>query len=174
MCLPLTSMIFNCILSKLPWSLIDIQLSIQYGDRKEQHSSESCDLICAYACFLLPIMSNVWQFPPCCSHFFTLWNTNLVVEYARYSEKVATFGLRLWCFTLFVVHNLLAPLLCLACLMVYVGYTYIWLWMLYIAPGIYSYMLNYLHPDGVISDLVCLLMPACLKFSEFLLFLISY
>ena len=59
MYLLLTFMVFVYIILKLLWSLIDIQLSIQHGDRKEQHSSDSFDLICAYACFPLPIMFKV-------------------------------------------------------------------------------------------------------------------
>ena len=46
----LTFMVFDCILLKLPWSLIDIKLSTQHGDRKEQHSSNFWPN-CAYACF---------------------------------------------------------------------------------------------------------------------------
>ena len=118
MCLPLTYMVFNCVLFKLPWSLIDNQLSIQYGDREEQHSSDSFDQIVhmqvsfCLSCLIFDNCYHVVLTSSCCIHplcesSFTLWNTDFSVECARYFEKVSTFGLRLLCFTLFVEHNLL-------------------------------------------------------------------
>ena len=115
----LTFMVLDCILLKIPWSLIDIQLSILHGDRKEQHSSNFWPN-CVYACFFLSIIPNVLIVVIMFSHFIMVsssipyvshhsiyGNTNLVVECARYFEKVSTFDLRLLCFTLFVKHNLL-------------------------------------------------------------------
>ena len=119
MCSPLTSMVFNCILFKLPLSLIDNQFSNQYGDRKEQYSSDSFDQIVhmpvssCLSCLMFDNCYHVVLTSSCCIHPlcespFTLWNTNLVVECARYFEKsFSIFDLRLLCFTLFVEHNLL-------------------------------------------------------------------
>ena len=118
LCLLLTFMAFDCILLKLPWSFIDIQFSTQHGDRKEQHFPISSDLIVHMSvspylsCLMFDKCYHVVLTSSCCIHplcepSFTLWNTNLVVECARYFEKVSTFGLRLLCFTLFVEHNLL-------------------------------------------------------------------
>ena len=78
----LTFMVFDCILLKLPWSLIDIQLSTQHGDRKEQHSSNFWPN-CAYARFYhiwcFDIFYHVFSFHygviihPLCESSFYLW-----------------------------------------------------------------------------------------------------
>ena len=184
----LTFMVFDCILLKLPWSLIDIQLSIQYGDRKEQHSSNFWPN-CAYACFFLSIISNVLIVAIMFSHFIMVsssipyvnhhsiyGNTNLVVECARYFEKSFPFLTWGYCVSLYLWNTIY-----------YIGTTlvlgvfdslcriYVCDYECYTLPmgSVHIWKSQYLHPDGVISDLICLLMPACLKFSGFLLFLLS-
>ena len=114
MCFPLTSMVFDCIILKLLWSLIDIQLSTQHGDRKEQHSSNFWPN-CAYACFFLSSISNVLivviMFPhfimvsssiPYVSHHSIYGNTNLAVECARYFEKSFPFLAWGYCVSLYL------------------------------------------------------------------------
>ena len=111
----LTFMVFDCILLKLPWSLIDIQLSTQHGDRKEQHSSNFWPN-CAYACFFfLSIISNVlivaimfYHFimvsssSPYVIHHSIYGNTNLAVECVRYSEKSFPFLTGGYCVSLYL------------------------------------------------------------------------
>ena len=153
-CLPLTSMVFDCILFKLPWSLIDIQLSIQYGDRKEQHPSDSFGQIVymlvssCLSCLMFDNCYHVVLTSSCFIHplyesSFTLWNTNLVVECARYFEKSFHFWpeatvFHFICETQFII---LALLLFLAYLIVYAGYMYMSLWIPYIAHGICFYLI---------------------------------
>ena len=187
MCLLLTFMVFYCILLNLPWSLIDTQLSIQYGDRKEQYSSNFWPNY-AYACFFLSIIYNVLIVAIMFPHFIMVslsipyvihsiyGNTNLTVECARYFEKRFPFltwgyfvSLYLWNTIYYIGTTLVFGIfdsLCRICICDYECHT--------LPMGsVHIWKSQYLHPDGVISDLICLLMPACLKFFGFLLFLLS-
>ena len=84
-------------------------------------------------------------------------------------EKFSIFNLRLLCFTLFVEHNLLywttqvLGIFDSLCRMYICDYGY----HTFPMGSVHIWKSQYLHPDGVISDLICLLMPACLKFLWF-------